>query len=213
MSDAAPYPSPLREPWENFEDQKRASTFGMWLFLMSEMLFFGGALIAFSYCRALDPHAFAAAARETDLRFGAGNTLVLITSSLTATLALRSAGAGWAQLASRWLAVTAGLGVLFLIVKGFEYNDDLERHLWPGADFAVPISTARAFFGFYWILTGAHAVHLAIGVGLTARLAWLLSRAGLDPRSPQIEAAILFWHLIDAFWITLFPLLYVASRA
>ena len=211
MTGAAP--SPLREPWEDMGDQKRAAIFGMWVFLMSEMLFFGAALIAFSYDRALHPQGFAIAARATDLRFGAVNTVLLMTSSLTATLGLRAAEAGAVRAAARWLSVTAGLGTAFLLVKGLEYADDLDRHLWPDSAFALSDAAAHAFYGFYWALTGAHAVHLLIGIALLARLVWGLSRASLDPASPQIEAATMFWHLIDAFWIVLFPLLYVASRA
>jgi cytochrome c oxidase subunit 3 len=157
--------------------------------------------------------AFAAAARETDLAYGGANTLVLVTSSLTMTLASRAADLGRSRLAARLLAVTAALGVAFLVIKGLEYHDDLERHLLPGPDFRLQMAAAQLFFGFYWVMTGIHAVHLATGIGLSSRLAWLLARDRMSPATPQIEATSLFWHLVDAFWIVLFPLLYVASRA
>lgn len=206
-------PSPLREPWEELPKQREAATFGMWLFLMSEMLFFGALFLAFAFSRALNMQAFAAAARETDLAYGGSNTFVLVTSSLTMTLASRAADLGRGRLAARLLAVTAALGVAFLVIKGFEYHDDLERHLLPGADFRLHEAAAQLFFGFYWVMTGIHAIHLAAGIGLASRLAWLLGRDRISPATPQIEAASLFWHLVDAFWIVLFPLLYVASRA
>jgi cytochrome c oxidase subunit III len=213
-ADTAPprLPDPLREPWGNIARQKEAANLGMWLFLMSEMLFFGGLFLAFAFSRAINLSAFAVAARETDLVYGASNTIVLVTSSLSMTLASRAADLDRRQLASRFLAVTAALGIAFLVIKGFEYREDIERHLVPGAGFRLPEAGAQLFFGFYWVMTGLHAIHLTAGVALTLRLSWLLGRKGISTASPQIEAASLFWHLVDAFWIVLFPLLYVASR-
>jgi cytochrome c oxidase subunit 3 len=205
-------PDPIREPWEDLTRQREAASFGMWLFLMSEMLFFGGLFLAFSFSRAEHEAAFAAAANETDIAYGAANTAVLVTSSLTMTLATRAADAAHSALAARLLAATAALGVAFLVIKGFEYRDDIERHLVPGAHFALQAPSAQIFFAFYWVMTGLHAVHLAAGVGLVTRLAVLVSRGRLSPASPQIETASLFWHLVDAYWVVLFPLLYVASR-
>jgi cytochrome c oxidase subunit 3 len=202
----------LREPWHDIARQKEAANLGMWLFLMSEMLFFGGLFLAFSFSRAMNASAFAAGARETDLAFGATNTFVLVTSSLSITLAARAADLDRRRLASWLLAATAALGIAFLIIKGFEYRDDIERRLVPGAAFRLPEAGAQLFFGFYWVMTGVHAIHLTIGVGLVARLSWLLRRDRISTASPQIEIASLFWHLVDAFWIVLFPLLYVASR-
>jgi cytochrome c oxidase subunit 3 len=205
-------PDPSREPWTYLPHQREAATFGMWLFLMSEMLFFGAVFMAFSFSRALDVPAFEAAARQTALRYGAPNTLILVTSSLTITLAIRAAGVANRSLATCLLAATALLGVAFLVVKGFEYHDDLERHLYPSADFALGQNAALIFWSFYWITTGIHAIHLAIGVGLVTRLAWLTWRSRLSFASPQLEVTSLYWHLVDAFWIVLFPVLYVAGR-
>ncbi len=205
-------PDPLREPWTNLPRQREAATFGMWLFLMSEMLFFGAVFMAFSFSRALDVSAFRAAARETALWYGAANTLILVTSSLTITLAIRASAVSKRSLAMFLLSATAVLGVAFLVVKGFEYRDDLERHLYPGANFALGQNAAMIFWSFYWIMTGVHAVHLAVGVGLVTRLAWLIRRRRLSLASPQLEVTSLYWHLVDAFWVVLFPVLYVAGR-
>ena len=205
-------PDPLREPWSGLPRQQEAAVFGMWLFLMSEMLFFGAVFMAFSFSRALDPSAFRAAARETALWYGAANTLILVTSSLTITLAIRATAVSNRSLATGLLALTALLGMAFLVVKGFEYHDDLDRHLFPGADFSLGQNAAQIFWSFYWIMTGVHAVHLAVGVGLVARLAWLMGRLRLSVASPQLEVTSLYWHLVDAFWIVLFPVLYVAGR-
>ncbi len=205
-------PDPLREPWEELPRQHEAAAFGMWLFLMSEMLFFGAVFVAFSFSRALDVSAFRDAAKETVLWYGAPNTAIIVTSSLTITLAIRAATAGDCTLAARLLAATALLGVAFLVVKGLEYRDDLEHHLYPGPDFKLGQNAAEIFWSFYWIMTGIHAVHLAIGVGLVTRLAWLTGRRRLSLASPQLEVTSLYWHLVDAFWVVLFPVLYVAGR-
>jgi cytochrome c oxidase subunit 3 len=205
-------PDPLREPWSELARQQEAATIGMWLFLMSEMLFFGAVFMAFSFTRALNVAAFEAGAHETEIVYGASNTVVLVTSSLTITLAVRAAGAENPRLAARLLAATAALGFAFLVVKGFEYRSDLEHHLYPGRDFHLGQTAAEIFWAFYWIMTGVHAVHLAIGVGLVSRLTWLVRGNRLSLRSPQLEVTSLYWHLVDAFWIVLFPVLYIAGR-
>jgi cytochrome c oxidase subunit III len=206
-------PDPLREPWTDLARQHEAATLGMWLFLMSEMLFFGAVFMAFSFSRALNPHAFQAAARETAFWYGAANTLILVTSSLTITLAIRASAARARLLATALLSGTALLGVAFLAVKAFEYHDDLQRHLYPGAAFALAETGAAMFWSFYWITTGVHAIHLAVGVGLVARLGWLMGSRRLSFVSPQLEVTSLYWHLVDAFWVVLFPVLYVAGQA
>ena len=208
---AAP-PDPLREPWSDVARQREAATLGMWLFLMSEMLFFGAVFLAFSFTRSVNVAEFQAAARETEIGYGAANTAVLVTSSLTMTLAVRAAKIGDRNLAARLLAATAVLGALFLVIKGFEYRDDLKRHLYPAFDFALGETAAQIFWAFYWIMTGLHAVHLAVGIGLVSRLTWLTRRRRLSLESPQLEVTSLYWHLVDAFWIVLFPVLYIMGR-
>ena len=169
-------PDPLREPWSELARQREAATFGMWLFLMSEMLFFGALFMAFSFSRAFSPAAFMEGARHTEIAYGAANTVVLVTSSLTVTLAVRAADIGRARLAAIFLAGTATLGLLFLVIKGFEYRDDLRHHLFPGAGFALGQNAAQVFWAFYWAMTGIHAIHLAIGIALVLRLFWLARR-------------------------------------
>ena len=212
QSAGAGLPDPLREPWSKLERQREAASLGMWLFLMSEMLFFGAVFLAFSFSRALDVSAFQAAARQTEISYGAANTFVLVTSSLTMTLAVRAASIADRRLAARLLALTSALGVAFLIIKGFEYRDDLARRLYPGPDFALGQNAAEIFWAFYWIMTGIHALHLAVGIGLVSRLAWLMRRSVISLASPQLEVTSLYWHLVDAFWLVLFPVLYIAGR-
>ena len=216
MADAAHVvrvtPDPLREPWSELARQREAAALGMWLFLMSEMLFFGALFMAFSFSRALNPAAFTEAARHTEIAYGAANTVVLVTSSLTMTLAVRATDIGRARLATIFLAGTAALGFLFLVIKGFEYHDDLQHHLFPGAGFTLGQNAKQVFWAFYWAMTGIHAIHLAIGIALVLRLFWLLRSRQISAGSPQFEVASLYWHLVDAFWLVLFPVLYVAAR-
>lgn len=209
-------PDPVREPWDTVPDgldrQREAAVFGMWLFLASEILFFGAVFLAYAFTRARHPVAFVEGVRHTELAYGAANTAVLLTSSLTATLGVRAAEARARRLAALCLWVTVALGAAFLAAKGLEYRDDIAERLVPGPDFALS-AQAQLFFGFYWAMTGIHALHLLAGMGLIARVAWLVGRRRLDGASPQVEAASLFWHLVDAYWMVLFPLLYLAGRA
>ena len=208
MTEAA---SALREPWEDLTDQARVSRFGMWAFIASEVLFFGGLFMAYTFVRTLHPAAFAEAARETNLWFGGANTAILITSSFTMVMGAKAAALDLRRFAATLLAVTALLGIAFLVVKGFEYREDIREHLVPGQDFKLPDPAAQIFFSFYWGITGIHALHLTIGIGLVGRLAWLLHRARLATGSPQIEVTSLYWGFVDMVWIMVFPLIYIGG--
>lgn len=203
--------SALREPWESLADQRRVSRFGMWAFIASEVLFFGAVFLAYGFVCALHPAAFAAAAHETNLWFGAANTAILITSSLTMVMAHRAADLDLRRSATLLLALTALLGLVFLILKGFEYREDIHEHLVPGQDFKLHDPAAQIFFSFYWGITGIHALHLSIGIALVTRLAWLCGRSGLSTRSPQIEVTSLYWGFVDMVWIVVFPLIYLGG--
>ena len=185
----------------------------MWLFLMSEMLFFGALFMAFSFSRAFSPAAFMEGARHTEIAYGAANTVASGDEQPDdhARRSRRRHRAGEAR-GDAFSARTAALGLLFLVIKGFEYRDDLRHHLFPGAGFALGQNAAQIFWAFYWAMTGIHAVHLAIGIGLVLRLFWLARRRRISPKSPQFEVTSLYWHLVDAFWLVLFPVLYVAAR-
>ena len=205
----------LKEPWDSFERQKEAGKFGIWIFLASEVLFFGALLLTYSVYRAGNVHAFAEAGRETNIVYGTLNTAILLTSSLTMAMASQaaSAAAGFRRLIIGCLAATAALGVAFLVVKGFEYHEDIEKHLVPGVHFGLPDSASQLFFGLYWLITGIHAIHLTIGIVMVSRLAIIgwLRRAPLDD-NPEIEVTGLYWHLVDIVWIFLYPLIYLPGR-
>jgi cytochrome c oxidase subunit III len=212
MTDA---PALLREPWHDLRRQRDAATFGIWAFLASEVLFFGALILAYTICRIEHPAGFLAAARETDIVYGTVNTAVLLTSSLAMAMASQSAEAGGNRTSiAALLGVTAALGGAFLVVKGFEYAEDIRHGLVPGPGFALKQPGAALFFALYWVMTGVHAVHLTIGIGLAGRLGvqGMRGRIALGG-NPQVEVTALYWHLVDIVWIVLYPLIYLPGRS
>lgn len=204
----------LNEPWPDLGRQREGATFGIWVFLASELLFFGALLLTYTVYRIGNPQAFAAAARETDIWYGTVNTAVLLTSSLTMAVAAQAAETDLRRLVLYCLAATAALGLTFLVLKGFEYAEDIHKNLVPGPSFALKQQAAQIFFALYWVLTGIHAVHLTIGIVLVSRLCVLGARGRLELRdNPQVEVTALYWHLVDVIWIVLYPLIYLPGRA
>ncbi|WP_407123385.1 cytochrome c oxidase subunit 3 [Bradyrhizobium sp. STM 3561] len=212
MSDAS---SLLREPWDRFERQRQAGKFGIWIFLASETLFFGALMLTYAVCRIEHPDAFAAAGRETNVWYGTMNTAILLTSSLTMAVASQAAAQSGRvkPLILSCLGATVALGLAFIVLKGFEYKEDIDKHLVPGAGFALS-QPAQLFYGFYWLVTGVHAIHLTIGIAVVARLVVLgLARRIQLRRNPELEVTALYWHLVDVVWIFLYPLIYLPGRA
>jgi cytochrome c oxidase subunit 3 len=203
----------LHKPWRSLHRQREGAAFGLWVFLGSEVMFFGCALLAYAVYRSLWPGAFAAAARETNIIYGTVNTALLLTSSLTMAAAAEGARAGLRRMTLLCLAATVAFGLGFLVVKGFEYREDITKHLVPGAGFRLGEPQAQIFFAFYWLLTGVHAVHLSIGIGITTTLGIQAWRGSRPLASPGFEAAGLYWHFVDLVWIFLYPLLYLAGRS
>ena len=203
----------LREPWRSLQRQREAATFGIWLFLVSEVLFFSGLFLSYTVFRLFHTEAFDAAAHETNIWFGTVNTMVLMTSSLTMAMAAQGGEAGLYRTARWCLLATAALGLAFLLFKGFEYSEDLDENLWPGTGFALHAPAAALFFTLYWVMTGIHAVHLTVGIGLVLRLYFVARQDDrMLARSPQFEVTALYWHLVDIIWIFLYPLLYLVDR-
>ncbi|MCC7250297.1 MAG: cytochrome c oxidase subunit 3 [Hyphomicrobium sp.] len=165
----------------------------MWVLIASELLVFGAALIACLAVRATDPAAFAADQAQLDQTAAAINTLVLVTSGLCAAAAVREREAGKRRTARRWLFAAGSLGVVFLIVKAFEYASK--------AALGIGIETSP-FFTFYYLITGFHALHVVAGVVLLALVSWADSVRNM-------EAAVAFWHLVDLVWVLLFPIIYI----
>jgi cytochrome c oxidase subunit III len=164
--------------------------------------------------RYMHPGAFLAAGVETNIYYGSINTFLLLVSSFFMAAGELAAREGLVRFARICFPLTAVLGMMFLTLKGFEYNDDLEKHLFPGPSFPLPETGASIFWAFYWIMTFVHAVHVTIGVGAVIRLQ-IASRD--DPEwlrdSPSAEVTALYWHFVDAVWVLLFALLYLPGRS
>lgn len=204
-------PTALNEPWSTAERQRVATQFGLWSFLATETLFFGGLLLFYTVARVTHPAGFTAGAREAEVVFGSVNTVVLLTSSLTMAVAERAVREGLVALARAMLAATVALGLAFLVVKGFEYASDIDKHLVPGPAFKLTEMGASQFWAFYWTATVVHATHLTIGLGVVGRLL-LIPRAELPTRWTTAEGTALYWHLVDVVWVFLFPLIYLVGR-
>jgi cytochrome c oxidase subunit 3 len=204
----------LRPPWKELTRQREGATFGIWVFLASELLFFGSLLLLYTAYRVANSDVFIIAGRETDLWYGTVNTAVLMTSSLTMAVAAQAAEADMRRLAIWGLGATVVLGLMFLVFKGFEYAEDVEKHLVPGAYFALKEPAAQIFFALYWIMTAVHAIHLSIGLGLVGRLAIFGALRRVELReNPQVEVTALYWHLVDVIWIILYHLIYLMGRS
>jgi|ERR1044071_5665116 cytochrome c oxidase subunit 3 len=203
----------LADQFEDLEQQREASTLGMWTFLATEVIFFGCLFLGYIVYRHLYPAAFAAASQHTLLTFGTINTAVLLTSSLTMALAVHAIQRDHHRQAARFLMVTVSLGCAFLVLKGFEYHGDLADHLWPGPHFTSELpKQARIFWFLYWVMTGLHALHVTVGVGLLSVMSWLTHRGRFSVRYYRpIEVSGLYWHFVDIVWIFLYPLLYLIS--
>ena len=208
MSDA----TILREPWPNVERQRYGATFGIWTFLATELLFFGALFLTYAVYRSLHPEAFRAASHATDIVYGTTNTVILLTSSLIMTIAERAATDGLRRVTSTCLLLTAALGIAFLVVKGFEYSNDISKGLVPGPEFRLHPASTQLFWALYWVMTVVHAIHLTIGIGAVLLLMVLVNRNAIPLRTPASEVISLYWHLVDVIWVTLYALIYLPGR-
>ena len=206
--------APVLEPqFSSHAQQDFARSFGMWVFLSSELLFFGPLLFGYLYLRMHHPEATGMASRHTDMLLGTVNTAILLTSSFCMALAGHAAQGNDRRRAARLLALTAALGVVFLAIKGYEWHQEFAEHLFPGAGFhpsggrdAATVYGMELFFLLYFAATGLHALHLFIGVSACV---WLMRR----PRAEAVELVGLYWHFVDVVWIVLYPLLYLTLRS
>ena len=245
----------LQHHFDTMAQQKEAAVVGMWVFLLTEILFFGGLFAAYMVYRIWYFDAFAEASRSLSLFWGGLNTAVLIGSSLTMAMAVRSAQTNKRSATVNWLILTMILGTVFLGVKVIEYADKFEHHHVPGYNFqwaaahpstslgtgeaaagaehAAPAAegaaaephrelalnadqlqlTTQIYFSLYFTMTGLHALHMIIGIGIMlviTRMAW---KGKFDEEYyTPVEMAGLYWHFVDIVWIFLFPLLYLVER-
>ena len=229
----------LKHHFEDIEQQRGAERLGMWMFLTTEILFFGGVFLAYTVYRLYYPRDFADISGRLNIVIAGINTLLLLTSSMTATFAIRACQLGQRSAMLGCLGVTFLLGAGFLGFKAYEYYQDYEEGLVPWtSNFGrekihdpqhphdAPTTTAyqqwerdevspnrvRLFMTFYFAMTGIHGIHILVGLGL---FAWLWARGYLGQLTPDryanVEVCSLYWHLVDAIWLFLMPLLYLAG--
>ena len=202
------------EHFDSLEHQRQSAELGMWVFLATELMFFGPLLLAYAYGRYRYPVGFAIASGHTNVLIGTVNTALLLTSSLAMALAVRAAQLRRARSAAWLLALTAVLGVAFLGLKGLEYAQDGHEQLvpWLAFRFEGPLRTATAlFYDLYFALTGLHALHLSIGVVVAIVFA-VRARHAPAALPRQVEIAGLYWHFVDCVWVFLYPMIYLIDR-
>ena len=228
----------LQHHFDTMPQQKEAAVIGMWVFLLTEILFFGGLFVAYMIYRVWYFDAFAEASRRLSLFWGGLNTAVLIGSSLTMAMAVRSAQTNNRKWTVNWLVLTMLLGCVFLGVKVIEYEDKFANYEVPGANYnwmyheehlppgqqhearelhLTPEqlqNTTQIYFSLYFTMTGLHALHMIIGVGLMLVITWMAWKGKFDAQwYTPVEMSGLYWHFVDIVWIFLFPLLYLVDRA
>jgi cytochrome c oxidase subunit 3 len=243
------HPANLAHHFDNYEQQRESATLGVWVFLVTEIMFFGGLFTAYILYRALYPDAFIAGSHQLDVTLGTVNTGVLIFSSLTMAMAVRSAQLGKSKAIVGFLIATIILGSAFLGIKATEYHHKWVEHLIPGDTYHlehlppehakpvlsdlptgtvaesradIPLRMAaqndiqahsQLFFFLYFGMTGLHAIHMVIGVGLLVWLIFPAWKGKFDGNNHNyVEGIGLYWHFVDIVWIFLFPLLYLVGR-
>lgn len=193
--------------------ERAAATLGMWLFLFSEILLFGGLFVLYAVYRRHYPLEFHASSGLLDLPVGAANTVILLTSSLAVVLALAAIRRGSGRQARLWLGGTAGLGAVFLVNKLFEWREKFSHHLYPNSpEWLTRPQGDSVFFSLYFFMTGLHAIHVLIGLALILVVMHRLCHGRLDREHHTLLFNVgLYWHLVDVIWIYLFPLFYLIS--
>ena len=221
-----------RHHFETQEQQREAATFGMWLFLLTEIMFFGGLFFAYLLYRNWYHDAFVVSSNQLSIPLGAANTAILITSGFFMALGVWAAEVKKQGLLVLFLVLTTVFGVAFLGIKAVEYHEKWEKHHIPGASFDVsqftnpqayglhekPLAPDMAqktqiFFFLYFAMTGMHAFHMVLGIGLLFWLTWRARRGEFSAGYvAPIENFGLYWHFVDIVWLFLFPLLYLINR-
>lgn len=214
MSDTAiDNKSHVQHHFSDAEQQRDSAKMGMWLFLLTEMLLFGGLFCAYAVFRSWNPEMFVNAHRFLNVELGTLNTIVLITSSLTMALAIRSLQIDNKKQAVSFLVATLVFAAIFLVVKYFEYSHKIHLGQLPGKYYTfqgVEGTNPHIFFGIYFAMTGLHGIHILAGMIV---IAIMLYKTVTNQFSSQyytpVENTGLYWHLVDLIWIYLFPLFYL----
>jgi len=214
----------LAHHFVSMEQQKEAGMVGMWIFLLTEIMFFGGLFLAYTIYRTTYPEGFLYGSHLLNVPLGGTNTVVLIVSSLTMAMAVYSSQKGDRKRLQGFLVITLILGLTFLVIKYFEYSTKIKDHLFPAASLYHPAVTGphgvpehlqqqvHVFLWIYFMMTGLHALHMIVGAGILITLI-ILARKGKFTKTynSPVEISGLYWHFVDIVWIFLFPLLYLTG--
>lgn len=207
------HPEHLAHHFHDSEQQSESAKMGMWLFLLTEILLFGGLFVAYTVYRVWNPEMFINAHKQLDVFMGGLNTVVLITSSITIALAIRSIQLDDRKNSIRLLITTLILAGVFLVVKYFEYSHKFHLGQLPGEYYTftgIDGTNPHVFFSVYFLMTGLHGIHVIAGIGV---ISWVLRKTIKGQFSSSyytpMELTGLYWHLVDIIWIFLFPLLYL----
>ena len=207
---------PFASQFASVQHRDETAELGMWVFIATEVLLFGGLVLSYFVYRHAYAQAFMAASRHTDILIGTANTAILLTSSFLVACAVE-AFAARARTISRALLIGAVvLGLSFIVLKGLEYRDEYREHLIPGIDFTFDARLAdgvQLFFVFYFVATALHAVHMLVGIGLLTTFAALIRDAEQSRTQAALHSAALYWHFVDVVWIFLFALIYLPGRS
>ena len=188
-----------------------ASKIGIWLFIFTEILLFGGLFLVYAVYRYRNQTAFHLAGEELNVIIGAINTVVLLISSMTIAMAITAMQKGNKKLSERLLYITLFLALVFMVNKYFEWGAKFEHGLYPGSELLHSLGQGDIlFFGLYFAMTGLHALHIIVGGVFIGFVIYYIRKGGVNPTCWQLlENAGLYWHLVDLIWIFLFPLFYL----
>jgi cytochrome c oxidase subunit 3 len=216
MAHDSAHPAYLAHHFEDVDQQHEAVTLGMWVFLATEVMFFGALFLAYMVYRLKYPEGFAEASNELDIWLAGTNTVILLTSSFTMALAVHASQTKNRKALIGFLLATILLASSFLVLKGMEYYAEYEHHLIPGLNFAFEGHLAqqvKLFFVLYFSMTGIHAFHMIIGIIIMLIMLYNAWRGWYtEGHSEPIELFGLYWHFVDIVWVFVFPLIYLVGR-
>ena len=217
MHDSPAVASPgLRHHFADMEQQRSSATLGMWVFLLTEIMFFGGLFAAYLVYRSTHYEAWRIGSEHMEFWFGTINTVILLCSSLLVALSVHAAQEGRGKMCAAYLWIASAMGVAFLVLKGFEYHAHFVEGAVPGALWKLSVPDPQAvqmFFYIYFVMTGLHALHVTIGVILLAVIGWYAFRGRYSPAYHNpVHVSGLYWHFVDVVWIFLYPLLYLIGH-
>ncbi len=209
-------PRELRHHFADLEQQRESATLGMWVFLITEIMFFGGLFAAYLVYRTAHYQAWSIGSEHMDFWIGTINTVILLCSSLLVALSVHAIQVGQSKLCAIYLWVASAMGIAFLVLKGIEYHSHFVEGAVPGALWKLSVPDplgVQMFFYIYFVMTGLHALHVTIGIFLLATIGWYASKGAYSPAYHNpVHVSGLYWHFVDVVWIFLYPLLYLIAH-